>query len=208
MTNGSWIAMSVLAGLMATSAAQASLITIDADGYAAGTNLSNSFPGVTLSHVTFTAAGKQTSNVYAAPCSSGAACTALGAASFGRQNAAGTNIATWYSTASYIRNCLTTNYSYCYAEPQHLLGVTFDDPTDYVQFDSTYGSDYPDVWAFDAAGNLLTVTRSITIHATPMANGYGHQTVTLSSASSNIAGIYISGNGGSSTVNAITWDAP
>ena len=58
MTNGSsWVAASALVGLMATSAALADFTTIDADPYAPGTDVSNVFDGVTLSHVTWANGG-------------------------------------------------------------------------------------------------------------------------------------------------------
>lgn len=208
MTNGSWVALSTLVGLMATSAARADLITIDADAYAPGTDVSNVFDGVTLSHVTFTAAGVQSSAVYAAGCS-GSRCSALGAASFGWQNASGNINPTWYSTARYINTCLSQIRSYCYAEGQHVLEVSLDTATDFIQFDSTHLSDWPDVWAFDAAGNLLSLTAQRTVHQ-PFASPYdfGHQTVTLTSALSDISRIFISGNGGWNTIDSISFNAP
>lgn len=213
MTNGSWVALSALVGLMATSAAQADLITIDADAYAPGTNVSNAFAGVTLSHLTFTSTGTQSDGVYAAGCAPGApVCNALGTASFGWQNAAGTTLASWNSTASYIGNCLSQIRSYCYAERQNLLSVSLDTATDFIQFDSTYGSDFPYVWALDAAGNILTtVVKQVTIlqsNAPGTGNTYGHQQVTVTSALGNIARIVIAGNGGYSTVDSITWNGP
>lgn len=210
MTNGSWVAVSALAGLMATSAAHAELLTIDADAYAPGADVSTVFDGVTLSHLTFTAAGIQSSDVYSAGCAAGApVCNALGAASFGWQNAAGTTSANWSSSNSAIGNCLRQNYSYCYSSPQHLLDVSLAAATDFIAFDSTYLSDHPYVWALDAAGNILSVTIQRTYHATWGPNSpYGHQTVTVTSALGNISRIVIAGNGGASTVDGITYNAP
>jgi hypothetical protein len=81
MTNGSSVAVSALLGLMATSAAQADLTTIDADAYAPGTDVSNVFDGVTLTHLTFAAGTSQSSAAYAAGCTGQPVCSALGAAS-------------------------------------------------------------------------------------------------------------------------------
>lgn len=210
MTNGSWIAMSALAGLLMTSAASAGLVTIDADPYAPGTDVSTVFAGVTLSHLTFTVAGMQSSPVYSAGCSGTPDCAALGAASFGRLHANGTINAYWYSRDSSIGNCLRQNYSYCYnGTAQQLLDVSLDTATDFIQFDSTYLSDFPWVWAFDAAGNLLSVTKQLTIlQGNGPGSTYGHQRVTVTSPLSNIARIVIAGNGGYSTVNSITYNGP
>lgn len=214
MTNGSWVAMSALVGLMATSAAQANSITIDADLYTPGTDVSTVFSGVTLSHLTFSAAGMQVGSVYAAGCTPGAAvCTALGAASFGWQDANGVIQPSWYSSSSLIGNCLSQLYPYCYnlsSIPQSLLEVALDAPTDFIQFDSTYGTDMPYVWALDAAGNILTsVTKTVTIIYRPGPRPpYNHQRVTVTSSLDNIARIVIAGNAGFSTVNTITFNAP
>lgn len=211
MTRGSWVAMSALCGLMATSAAQADLITIDADAYAPGTNVSNAFDGVTLSHLTFTSAGMQSNAVYAAGCPAGSPhCAGLGAASFGYQNRLGNISAFWYSNSPPIGSCLRQNYPYCYNERQDLLEVSFDQATDFIQFDSTHNNDWPHVWALDAAGNLLSVTTQSVFHSVWGQNGaqYGHQTMTITSALGNISRLVIAGNGGYSSVDSITYNGP
>lgn len=205
--------MSALLGLMATSAAHADLITIDADGYAPGTDVSHAFGGVTLSHLSFSSAGMQRNSVYARDCA-GAVCNALGTASFGYQTANGNISSNWYSDGSTIGNCLRQTYSFCYNSsiPQALLEVSLDAATDFIQFDSTYGSDWPYVWALDAAGNILsTVTKQVTIlqpYGPGTGTTYGHQMVTVTSSLGNIARIVISGGGGYSTVDSITWNGP
>ena len=213
MTNGSWIALSALCGLLATSAAQAELITIDADAYAPGTDVSNAFDGVSLAHLTFTSAGLQSTSVYAAGCANvsnpSSICSAIGPASFGYQTSTGAINSYWYSTASPIINCLNQNYSYCYnGTPQHLLEVSFDAATGFVQFESTFGSDDPWVWALDAAGNVLSLTPQRTIHQNsgPGGGPFGYQTVTLASTAANISRVIIAGNGGYVTVDGITYD--
>jgi hypothetical protein len=212
MTNGPWVAMSALVGLMATSAAQADLITIDADAYAPGTDVSNAFDGATLSHLTFSPTGMQRSSVYAAGCT-GEVCDALGTASFGYEGRNDTIRASWYSTAATIGNCFTRIISFCYNNnslPEHLLEVSFDAATDFIQFDSTYGSDSPYFWALDAAGNILsTVTRQGTIlQRWNASHSYSHEVMTVTSSLGNIARIVIAGNGGFSTVDSITWNGP
>lgn len=163
MTNGSWIAVSALVGLMATSAANASLITIDANAYTSGTDVSNAFTGVTLSHLTWTSAGKQTNPVYAAECADvsnpSSPCSAIGPASFGRMTSTSTVSPSWFSSSSVIINCLKQNYSYCYSTPQHLLEASFDQATDFVTVDSTHSSS-PATVAMSASTPSRTRRRS------------------------------------------------
>jgi hypothetical protein len=216
MTKGTWLVSSALFGFLATSSAQPAFVTIDADIYAPGTDVSNVFPGVTLAHLTFlSGSGLQSTPVYAGECSDmsnpNSICSAIGPASFGWQTSTGTSRLHWNSTASYIINCLRRNNPYCYNEPQHLLEVSFDAATNYVQFDSTHSSDWPWVWALDAAGNVLSVTDQRTYHQLPGPGSgvaFGYQTVTISSATANISRVIIAGNGGSSTVDSITFAVP
>lgn len=215
MTKGSWVTSSALFGLLATSAAHASLITIDADAYTPGTDVSNVFLGVSLAHLTFlSGSGVQSTPVYATNCADvsnpNSICSAIGPASFGWQTSTGIIRSHWNSDASPIINCLRQNYPYCYAQPQHLLEVSFDAATDFIQVDSTYGSDWPWVWALDAAGNVLSVTVHHTIHQSSGSGGarFGYQTVTVSSATANISRLVIAGNGGFVTVDSITYAGP
>jgi hypothetical protein len=207
---------SALFGFLATSSAQPTFITIDADIYAPGTNVSDVFPGVSLAHLTFlSGSGLQSNPVYATECSDvsnpDSICSAIGPAAFGWQTPTGAGRLHWYSTASYIINCLQRNNPYCYYDPQHLLEVSFDAATNYVQFDSTHFSDWPWVWALDAAGNVLSVTDQRIYHQLPGPGSgvaFGHQTVTISSATANISRVIIAGNGGHSTVDSITFAVP
>src|SRR5687767_5684407 len=59
MTKDSWLAMTGLCILLATSAGQAHPITLDAGSRAPGAEVSDAFDGLTLAHVTFTEAGLQ-----------------------------------------------------------------------------------------------------------------------------------------------------
>jgi hypothetical protein len=210
MTNGSWIAVSALVGLMATSAAQADVTTIDADPYTSGTDVSTVFDGVTLAHVTWANGGYQSTAAYTSSCGTAPSpvCNALGLAAFAWQTPTGTFSKNWTldSTAT-VETCLQNPaYSRCSSVPQHILELSFDADTDFIQFDSTYTNDWPDVLAFDAAGNVVTVTKQVTILQTYTAGVlYGHQVLMVSSASANISRVWIAGSGGNSTVNVVSF---
>ena len=211
MTNGSWIAVSALVGLMTTSAAQADFTTIDADPYAPGADVSNVFDGVTLSHVTFTSGAYQSTAAYSSSCGTAPSpfCNALGLAAFAWQTPTGTFNRNWtVDSIATVETCLQNPaYSRCSSVPQHILELSFDADTDFIQFDSTYTNDWPDVLAFDAAGNVVTVTKQVTILQTYTAGVlYGHQVLTVSSASANISRVWIAGSGGgNSTVNVVSF---
>jgi hypothetical protein len=201
MTRESWLAMTGLCVLLMTSAAQAHLITLDAGAHASGTEVSGAFDGVTLSHVTFTPTGMQSSAVYATGCTPGArGCDALGTTSFGWQKASGKAFSSWSSSSEVIGNCLQQNHADCYSQPQHLLEVSLEHATDFIHFDSTQLTDSPWAWAFDAAGNLLSLTPVRT------SNQIG-QSLSLSSAAGNISRILLAGNDGYSIVNSISYSA-
>lgn len=200
MTKKSWVAMTGLCVLLATSAAQAHLVTIDADTYASGTDVSDAFGGVTLSHVTFTEGGRQSGAVYAVDCTAGTrGCDGTNA--FAWQKTNGKGVPYWSATSDLIGNCLLQNQSYCYSRGQQLLEVSLDQATDFIRFDSslTY---LPWAWAFDAAGNLLSLTP-----VSMFDQALGRQSMALSSASGNISRLIIGGNDGYSIVNSISYNA-
>jgi hypothetical protein len=202
MSKETWVAMTGLCVLLMTSAAQAHLITLDAGAHGPGIEVSRAFDGVALSHVTFTPTGVQSSAVYAMGCTPGSrGCDALGTTMFGWQKANGKAFTSWSSRSELIGNCLQQNHADCYSQPQHLLEVTLDRATDFIQFDSTQLTDSPWAWAFDAAGNLLSLTPVRT------SNPVTGQSLSLSSAAGNISRILLAGNDGYSIVNSISYNA-
>ncbi|MFC4311725.1 hypothetical protein ACFPN2_21750 [Steroidobacter flavus] len=204
MTNGSWVAMSALLGLMATAAAHADFTTLDADPYAAGTDVSNISDHVTLSRLTWANGAYQSSPVTSASCGTGVNpfCNSLGVASFGSYTV--DNMTT-------VQTCLVDpTYAGCASPAQHILELTFDTETDFVQFDATYRNNNPVFLAFDAAGNVVTLTTQVTYLSTfTGSNLFGHQLLTLTSASANIKRLWIAGDSGrSSLVNIIDFQRP
>ncbi|WP_129782247.1 PEP-CTERM sorting domain-containing protein [Peristeroidobacter soli] len=201
MIRQSWLAMFGLCTLLAAQGVWAVPITIDAGAYVSGTEVGDTYEGITLSHVTFTEAGRQSSAVYAHGCTPGArGCDALGTTMFGWQKANGKAFSSWNSNAGLIGNCLQQLHADCYSQPQHLLEVTFERATDFIQFYSTQETDSPWAWAFDAAGNLLSLMPRLII------DQRGQQSLELSSEAGNISRVLLAGNDGYSIVNSISYN--
>jgi hypothetical protein len=120
---------------------------------------------------------------------------------FGWQKANVKAFTSWSASSELIGDCLRQHRSDCYSQPQHLLEVSLDRATDFIQFDSTQLTDSPWAWAFDAAGNLLSLTPVHT--SNPMVG----QSLSLSSAAGNISRVLLAGNDGYSIVNSISYNA-
>ncbi|WP_129782252.1 hypothetical protein [Peristeroidobacter soli] len=213
MTNGSWVALSALIGLMATATARADITTIDADLYSVGTDISNVFEHVTLSHITWASGGYVSTPVYPSSCGTApnSFCDGLGLAAFAWPTATGYSRNWTSDNMTTVQTCLTNPaFSRCAGVPQHLLELSFDAETDFIQFDSTYGNDRPNVLAFDAAGNVVTVTKQFTtLQNYGASTQYGHQVVKVTSATANIKRLWIAGTGeGYATVNVVHFKRP
>lgn len=87
--------------------------------------------------------------------------------------------------------------------------MSFDEATNFIQFDSTHFADHPYAWALDDAGNRLAVTIERTYHQSwgPGGGPFRYQTLSISSTTANISRLIIAGNGGSSTVDSISYSA-
>lgn len=198
-----------LASSLLASLASANPVTIDLDGITEGTDVSYAFSGVTLRHHTVIRDSNGdgvlvTDNVYARECPTtsdpNSQCSALGSGYFGGFGAE--------SSASI--NCIITgNPNPCRWFPHSFLDVTFDFAVQEVAIDATHLSDWPQAWAFDAAGNQLQVTTHITWHkqfgpAWP-SNRFGHQTLTITPVSGQISRVIFSGQGGFVSLDKITY---
>ena len=215
MKKGLAIAFSCMAGALLTPAANAALITIDADSHAAGTDISHAFDGISLAHLTFVpGSGLRRDGVYAAGCADvgnpNSECSALGPASFGHQADNGTISNTWVWTDFGSRYCLTLGYTYCESSPHDILEVTFDSGTDFVQFNSTFFSDMVDAFALDTAGNFIDLRKEHDVHQAPWSGArFGFETVTLTALNGgNISRLYLAGSGGWSSVDRLTYSVP
>ncbi len=155
--------------LVGSTSASAAIITVDPDSFAAGTDISAAFAGVTLSAVGGGfGAGP---SIFAVDPTAGAEpfTTSTGNLSFGTDSA---------------------SFPHLFREPAFLhMRVDFAAPTDFVSIDFI-ANDTPDqgtLSAFDSADNLLgTYTTAFLV-----ANAF--ESMTFSSGSSNIAYILASG---------------
>lgn len=180
-------------------AAHASLITIDPENYAPGTNISNPVPGVTLSARVFGGGSWHVEDVLSVTCGSHPLCSGVGSNLFGYQGSSG-----WYSEGIAAVNCLGAEPSeWCLRWSQDFLDIRFDNPTNYVVVESAHFSDWPMFWAFDADGNWLQVTDERTFTAPWPNNNF--ETATLTSAIPNISRLVVSGSLGNVMIDRITY---
>lgn len=205
MTRKSWVAMTGLCVLLATSAAQAHLITICVDAYASGTEVSGAFERATLSHVTFTEAGQSSAVAW--------------------QKAHGKSVPYWSASSGPIGDCQQRTQAYS-GSPGQILSEG-----DFIQSDSAGLTHSPWSGAFDNAGNRLgmfnpafdqqsvaqssaagNISRILSAandgHSlTPVqtsGSALGRRTVTQSSTAGNIGRTPLAGNNGHSRVDSIS----
>lgn len=204
--------VSALASCLLASFASANPVTIDLDGIAAGTDVSYAFSGVTLrKHSVIRDSNGDgvlvTDNVYAAACPPNSdpqhdLCYPLGSGYFG----------TFVAESSMSINCIITdNPNPCRWSDHRFLDVSFDFAVQQVSIDATHRSDWPQAWAFDAAGNRLQVSTQITWHkqcGPGSNNNYCHQTLTVTPVSGQIKRIVFSGQGGYVLLDKITYTVP
>ena len=196
-----WI-LSVLLCL-SSAAAHASLITVDPESYAPGTNISHQFPGVTLSTLVTGNGAVVRQDVFSVTCGSHPLCPGVGSNIFGYQS--GSSLAGgFYSEASAAVNCLGAQPSeWCTRYNQQFLDITFDNPTNYIAIESAHYSDWPMFWAFDALGNLLQVDDE-RIFTAPWPNNT-FETALLTSTIPNISRLVVSGSLGTVRLDRFTY---
>ena len=205
-----------LTSSLLASFASANPVTIDPDGLAEGTDLSNAFSGVTLRHieVVLDASAPNGSrlvvdNVYAKECPTTSdptsRCSALGSGYFGHQGISG---GSFVAESNFSIYCITNNSGPCKGSPHHFLDVTFDFAVQAVTIDATHLSDWPQAWALDAAGNLLQVNQQITWHQQCDDNNFCHQTLTVTPVTGQISRVIFSGQGGFVNLDKLTYMLP
>ena len=200
-----------LASSLFASLASANPVTIDLDGITAGTDVSYAFSGVTLRHLSVIQDVNGNGllvedNVYAKECPTTSdpksMCSALGSGYFG----------SFVADSSVSINCITGSPYPCRRSPHRFLDVRFDFAVRDVAIDATHYSDWPQAWAFDAAGNRLQVTTRITWHKQTgpgwPGNNFGHQTLTVTPVSGQISRVIFSGQGGYVLLDKITYTIP
>lgn len=196
-----WIASVLLC--LSSLAAQASLITIDPESYAPGTNISHQFPGVTLSTRVFGNGAWAEQDVFSVTCGSHPLCPGVGNTIFGYERG-GSLVGGFYSEAGAAVACLGAQPSaWCMRYEQEFLEITFDNPTSYITVESAHYSDWPMFWAFDALGNLLQLSDERTFTAPWPNNTF--ETATLTSTIPNISRLVVSGSLGVVRLDRITY---
>lgn len=136
-----WRGLFLVAILASAQGANAAFITINAESYAVGTNVSVALPGATLS--TFWG------EAWSAP-SSG---EIFVAESFGRQVFASPQNSYFYGAdPTFIE--VAGNLGYLPRE-MHLLRIDFETPTNYVELWGTQRSDGTALFAYNSAGQLI-----------------------------------------------------
>lgn len=122
-----------------------------------------------------------------------------------------TSRAAFVADSIYSIYCITNNSGSCKWSPHHFLDVTFDFAVQAATIDATHLSDWPQAWAFDAAGNLLQVNQEITWHqqcGPSDHNNFCHQTVTVTPVTGQISRVIFSGLGGFVNLDKLTYTVP
>lgn len=213
----------VLASALLASLANANPVTIDLDGIAEGTDVSNAFSGVTLRHHTVVRDSDGegvlvTNNVYAKECPPTTdpeqeMCYPLGSGIFGYQSTTGAIRGGWSAESSSSIRCIThDSANSCRWMEHHFLDATFDFAVQEVTIDATHRSDWVQAWAFDAAGNPLQVNFQYTFHkqcgsSYPSSN-YCHATLTVTPVAGQISRVIFAGWGGTVLLDKITYTVP
>jgi hypothetical protein len=151
-----------LAGCSVCTPAWAVLVTVDPDGYAPGTNLSNLIPGVSFS--TFSSPGNGSfsfADVYSAEdsaCVGGPGeCKAVtGTKVFSRDGGGILDPNHGWFDSPTARRCFERVASgSCAEENFSALLISFADPTNYVEMSGWFTADWPLLYAYDASRNLI-----------------------------------------------------
>lgn len=133
--------------------ANATILRLDADDYAAGTNVSNLLDGVS-----FVAVGQNASSGYAPTTSSVTVADCTGETLCSQKVFAGSvdyNAGREYwSMAMEAYGCEQGSAAHCRQSSFHVLNLFFDGGTDHFAFQSHWNSDSPILFAFDNAGDL------------------------------------------------------
>lgn len=207
----------ILASSLLVSFANANPVTIDPDGIAEGTDISNAFSGVTLRYITVVngpdGGELVVDNVYAKECPTtsdpNSTCSALGSGFFGYQATAGDIRAGFSSESTSSIYCITDDPNPCRWSSHNFLDVIFDSAVETVSIDATHRSDWPYAWAFDAAGNRLQVNLEITWHKEyGPANNFAHQTLTVTPVAGQISRVVFAGVGGFVSLDKLTYTVP
>lgn len=190
--------------LLSPAAARAELVVIDANAYAAGTNITNMFAG--LSMATLTPAGSNTLNSVRSEIT-------ISASSY----------ASYFGSHSLGIIHSGENYAYC--RERTLQGLTTSDcqlyrvqefsfasATNFFEIEAATGPDGISMWAFDAAGNLLSHCFAWGSPSGPCGvvnynyAGLGKYTLTFNQTQTNIARVVVGGWYGTANITRLTYN--
>lgn len=190
--------------------ANAVTVTRDAASYAVGADVTNAWPGVTLTRLR----NVPGATTYAPTVSPAIImeCTTFGACpTIGTQRTIGDRA---YNVFHY-RGCYDANQlglpsTEC-GRPFDVLNAQFAVPTDFVEFTATWGMDAPMMIAYDAAGNQIAQCFTGAIGGCTSVLSFnvsyqGFGTIRIATTSSVIARVVVGTPSGSSMITAIQYN--
>lgn len=198
--------------------ANAALITLEPDDYAAGTNLTSTVTGVQLWNFSRSAAGATFGDVYAATdlrcATTPDDCQAItGNRVFSRESDGYIDnpLDSRWGEAGAARTCfqrMLTGSCSPFDQFTALL-IGFETPTDYVELSGSYIQDYPILFAFDSSRNLLGGGHGCcnTFHGTgPDSGWFSTSTVRFGSGAADISYVIAAGWSASSSLDVLRYN--
>lgn len=196
-----WIACLSLA---MSASAHATIITLDADRLAAGTDVTNAIGGASL--WSYSQAGTST---YAPTISRLSVMGSSGSRVFGRSGAGYSPENFRELNAAY--NCML-GHPYSCGDGYQTMQLLFDRPTDYVGIETDWRDDHPGLYAFDASGRLLFSCLGLSAgpcSRTTSSLADGQRTLfEFSRADKDVARVMFGGVYGANRVGAISVSVP
>lgn len=183
--------------------ARADLITLDADNFALGTDLTSVLTGASAAFLSQSGLAAQPYNPRVVTgLTTVASYTGAAAQGFGRASMIDRYM------ACYNRSQLSLATSDC---QYGVVEVTFDGGTDFVQLDARWLSDMPGVVAYNAAGQQVASCFGDAGCASPAVYEPGHlstSTVTLAREQRDIARVVFGGIQGNAEISGLRYSVP
>lgn len=204
------LALALLLGM--SFGANATLVTIDPDDYALGTDLTHAGPGLTLQTLSqrgITYYDPAILPVIAADCASSS--VRCGDPDYTSEFGSTTSsvygvIENWYGCSS------VGHTGYC-RDGFRVLDMVFDSPTDYLQIETGWGSDPPAFMAFNSAGERVLYCSAFqascgngAVQTQTVGVGEHWSIMTVQLASADIARVVFGGQMGGANIGEITYN--
>lgn len=192
--------------LVASAPASATLVTIDADSYQAGTDISTAFSGVTLSSIAYQGSGNYVIGSVIAEESYRAT---TGTNVFGN----GTGFGGWNDT--FAPDCVLTQRACGFAGSNAML-IEFAELTDYVAIQGNWISDGASIWLYDENRVRIGSCDSVFGYAStacyrplgPNASGYGNNwELSFTSLTANVKYVLASGQAAGVGLDSLTYNS-